>query len=307
MKRSRINSLNILCYHGVTEGNHDGVQNFSGKHILVNQFREQMEIVKRYTQILTINEVVWHMQNEEPWGDKSVVVSFDDGFKNNYQFAAPILEELDIPAVFYVCSGMIGTEMMFWVDIIEDCINRTKVNEFDIKLDVTHSFNISSREQKIQAIVTIKDFCKRVTSVVRDQVIDELIEKTQIVPSVNSSNDYRMMNWQELRDLSSNPLFTIGGHTMYHDIMTSRPINIVEEDIINCLGLLKNHLNLNISHFSYPEGQDQHYNHEVIAALKRNGIVCCPSAREGTNYFPDDLFHLKRNLVGFMGNSLPRF
>ena len=56
---------------------------------------------------------------------------------------APILNKLNIPAIFYICSGMIYSKKMFWVDKIEDCINCTKKNAIEILLDNSLKFSLS--------------------------------------------------------------------------------------------------------------------------------------------------------------------
>ena len=51
-----------------------------------------------------------------------------------FKVAAPILKKLNLPCIFYISTGMIGKNDMFWVDKIEDIINRTKVKYLDIDL-----------------------------------------------------------------------------------------------------------------------------------------------------------------------------
>ena len=75
---------------------------------------------------ISIDEYLFYCENKTDLPPNPVVVSFDDGFKNNYSVAAPILDEFQIPAVFYISSGVVNTNMMFWVDVLEDCINLTK-------------------------------------------------------------------------------------------------------------------------------------------------------------------------------------
>ena len=48
--------------------------------------------------------------------------------------AAPILEEFNVPATFYISSGLMNSTKMFWTDILEDCINRTKKSKIIIRL-----------------------------------------------------------------------------------------------------------------------------------------------------------------------------
>ena len=112
------------------------------------------------------------------------------------------------------------------------------------------------------------------------------------------------MTWSELYNLKKNKLFTIGGHTLSHEIMTSQNIKKMKTDVETTLSLLDCNLNQKTKHFSYPEGQNHHYNNNVISLLIENGIVCSPSAIDGTN-FKEDLFNLKRIMPNFMGREFP--
>ncbi|MEO5330880.1 MAG: polysaccharide deacetylase family protein [Magnetococcus sp. YQC-5] len=245
-------------------------------------------------------------QSGMPYPPYSVVISFDDGFRNNFTQAAPILDELSIPAVFYVASGMIGTERMFWVDHIEDCINLTQVDHLEIGLGTEKKrIPLESSEAKIQAVNLIKTFCKNVAITQRDDVLRELQIQSKVTPSVEHAENYQVMNWSEVVALNNHSLFTVGGHSLYHDILSQLPEKQMMNDIDLSLDLLKNYLNCQIFHYSYPEGQVQHYNNSIISFLKSRGIRCCPSAVHGTNPQGMDLFHLRRIMVGFHGVSFP--
>jgi len=71
--------------------------------------------------------------------------------------------------------------------------------------------------------------------------------------------------------------------------------------------LLEKNINDKIIHYSYPEGQINDYNQEVIKVMKDNKIICSPSAILGLNNTNTDLFNLKRIMVGFNGNRFPYF
>jgi peptidoglycan/xylan/chitin deacetylase (PgdA/CDA1 family) len=297
--------LTILLYHGVTQSTGQGIQNYSGKHIHVDLFAEQMRHLKRRCSVLSIDEVVRLTQAGEPFPERAAVVSFDDGFENNYTVAAPILDDIGVPAVFYISSGIVNTNMMFWVDEIEDCVNLSSNPSVTLTLDKPTSFPISSREDRIATIETIKQFCKRSTSGEKNRVIAALIEACGVIPSIEHAFDYRKITWKQVRAMAANPLFTIGGHSLYHDILSELPLKKMQEDIRISLDLLTYNLSRSVTHYSYPEGQASHFNNEVIACLKSHGIICCPSAINGTNRDGTDLFHLKRSMVGFMGISFP--
>ena len=298
--------LTILLYHGVSDAESKGIENFSGKHIEANEFHRQMSFIKDNCNILSLDEIVEIKNNNERWPSNSVAVTFDDGFKNNYSTASPILKDLNIPATFYICSGMIETNKMFWVDKIEDCINLSTKKEINILLETETIFKLNTNENKIDAVKKIKSFCKKVDVNTKERVLTSLENLTGIKPKASSAKNYEMMSWSDLKTLNKDELFTIGGHTLYHDIMSAhKDDRKMFKDIDLSIGLLEFNLNEKITHFSYPEGQENHYNQRVIDKLKESDIVCSPSAIHGLNTNNNDLFNLYRIMPGFMGIPFP--
>ena len=148
------NPLTILLYHGVTNQNQKGVVNFSGKHINIKIFDNHIKFIKKNCNVLSMDEVVEIYNSGKGWPEKAVAVTFDDGFQNNYLYAADILYSYNVPATFYICAGMVNTNLMFWVDIIEDCISRTTKSKLNINLNEKY-YNLNN-DKKIVVINEIK-------------------------------------------------------------------------------------------------------------------------------------------------------
>ena len=268
--RRSATALTILLYHGVTDRVSHGIENFSDKHIDHTTFRRQMAYVKNHCAPMSIDDVVEHTHSGREFPPRAVVVTFDDGFRNNYGVAAPILDDLGVPATFYVCAGMINTDLMFWVDVIEDCINLTEKPLLTLPLadGVAQSFVLDSAEAKIAAVQDIKNVCKQVSAEQKNRILADLVAEAGVVPSASHAANYQIMSWDELRSMATNPLFTIGGHSLYHDVLSAQPPERMQNDIELTLRLLSHNLHLPIRHFSYPEGQPRHYTEAAIRHLK---------------------------------------
>ena len=297
------NTYIILLYHGVTKQESFSIENYSKKHIPEKEFYNQIKFVKKHCNLLSIHDVISIRNNCEEFLPKSVVISFDDGYENNYSVAAPILHDLKVPAIFYITSGIVNSHLMFWVDQIEDCINLCKKKRINILLDKPCLMSLHNDKSKIEAVELIKNYCKSVRDEEKNRVIDDLIHKTEISPSVFHSPNYDKITWSQIRELSRDTLFTIGGHSLYHEILSKLGHERMEENIELSIKLLEYNIQEKIEHYSYPEGQKRHYSEAVIQTLKANGITCCPSAIMGQNDLLTDLFHLKRIMVGF--NNVP--
>ncbi|MEM0966811.1 MAG: polysaccharide deacetylase family protein [Verrucomicrobiota bacterium] len=300
------NHLTILLYHGVTRLRSAGIENYSGKHISENDFRQQMNLVSIKYHPLSIDEVVEIHEAGESYPANAVVVSFDDGFENNHDIAAPILSDLEVPAVFYLSTGIVGTGRMFWVDQIEDVLNRSEKEEIEIALGAEPiSFSLGSQRLRIQALETIKDYCKRSEAAEKDRVVLELVEAAGVKPDVNASGNYKAMTWEKAKRLNGDPLFTVGGHTMNHNILTRLEPFEMEREITESLKAIRRETGVKPRHFSYPEGQADHFDEGVIECLKNSEVVCSPSAIDGVNRREFDLFNLRRIMPGFLGREFP--
>ncbi len=300
------NELTILLYHGVTDTSSQGIENCSGKHVAAELFRDQMKYLSENCNVLSMDDVVSLFNEKKGYPSKSVAITFDDGFRNNYSVAAPILEKFKIPATFYITAGIVNTNLMFWVDILEDCLNLTEQSEIKIHLESEKTFPLVTQHDRIYALTEIKKYCKLVESDIKNLIINQVVAQSNVSPSIKHSNNYEKISWHELMELNKNPLFTIGGHSLYHDILSGiTPKERLEKDISLSIDLLEYNLGTKIQHYAYPEGQYIHYNETVIEILKKKGIVCCPSAVNGTNTIEIDMFNLKRIMVGFNGTSFP--
>jgi peptidoglycan/xylan/chitin deacetylase (PgdA/CDA1 family) len=299
------NELTILLYHGVTKIRSMGIENIQGKHIEASDFANQMKYLRKYCYVLSLDEFLEIQRSRDTLPPKSTVISFDDGFQNNYSVAAPILEEYQIPAIFYISSGIVNTDMMFWVDILEDAINLSGKGAIRVRLDQDEEFSIRNNSEKLQALARIKGYCKTVTAVERDRIIQETQDATGVVAAVSHSENYQKISWRELREMHENSLFTIGGHSTYHNILSFLEGEELKKEVRASIELLELNLKAPIIHYSYPEGQAIHYNEEIIELLKNSGIVCAPSAICGLNDLATDPFHLKRVMVGFCNTPFP--
>jgi len=301
------NNLLILLYHGVSRTRRDTILNYNGKHLFVDEFADQIRTIKANCNVLSVDELTHLKLNRDQCPENTVVITFDDGYKNNFSVAAPILSDFQLPATFYVCPGMIDTDLEFWTDKIAKCIDNSK-EEF-VSLNCKGEdlqFPLGNLEEKIAAIEKIKTTCKSITVADKNDVIGQLENLNWSTSLANVDEEYLNITWEEVKELDADPLFTIGGHSLYHDILSLQSAESMIMDITICQQLLKYQLVHDVEHFSYPEGGTNHYNAEVVNQLKKQGVVCSPSGICGLNSSDTNLFHLKRVMVGLYGLELPR-
>ena len=282
----------ILLYHGVTKSKSIGIENFSKKHIDEAAFEHQMKWISENKNVVSMRNI-----KDEP---NSVAVTFDDTFKNIHDVALPILKKYNIPATFFITTSFIDSEKIFWVDQLEHMINFSIKDE--IELD-DKLFRIMDKNSKVVALTEIKSNLKNANPFHRDLCLRKIKEQTGWNDNVIIDN-YKMLSSTDVKNLDDYPMYEVGGHTENHEILSYLSSERLQYEVSTCISKLEKIIDRKVDLFSYPEGQDVHYNKDVIDCLKDNGITICPSAIDG--YLDDaDEFNYKRIMVGFMGRGFP--
>jgi len=286
----------ILLYHGVTNSDSMGIENISGKHINAEEFESQMKWLSKNKKVVPLKEVS-KIQD-------SVAITFDDAFKNVHDVALPILKKYDLPSTFFITTGFVESEKLFWVDRVEHMINYPKNSFIELSMHEKRFWPISNNEDKLYAMNTIKSILKKLNPNARDKMIKDL--ESQIGWNKDRlPENYKTLSWDDVKDLHELPKYEVGGHSVNHEILSYLDDTQLEHEIGNCVETLSKKLGQTIDSFSYPEGQETHYNDKVISVLKKHGIKICPSAIDGIVDGTDDNFNLKRVMVGFWGREFP--
>lgn len=313
--------LNILLFHGVSNSasispRTSVLQNYNNKHISDIRFKEILNYLDSTPHpVLSINDIVLINQGHLEPPDHAYAITFDDGFSNNFDVAVPLLSKYHMPATFYLSTSLIGSSCIFWVDYLEliiafSCVSEIHVsNLIDIKiLPISFESKSSARDisllsinQKIKFLDLIKPYFKLMQPAHRNLALAELEKLLKAsMPDKNELHpDYKPATWDQVEIAAANPLFTIGGHSQHHDILSTLSKSELDEDIKGSINTLTSKLGSFSGHFAYPEGQIEHFNADVIAELKKHGILCSPAAFPGIATESTDLFHLPRNMVDF--------
>lgn len=297
-------SLAIFLFHGTVERCRSAVRNYTRKHLEGGTFRALMEGLTRAGRPLSMDDVLEHYRHREPFPPRAFAVTFDDGFENNYSIAAPILAELEVPATFFVTSSFVEHNSMSWIDRIEYCLEQVPRGALRLPwADRPQPYR--DRRSKIALLEQIRRVAKSDPTVDLDALVGEVFAQSG-VPEIIASDDPldKKMSWPQVAELARHQLFTVGGHGHTHRIMTFLDDDALEAEVASCLDSLGRGAGVAARHYSYPEGMAHCYSDRVIEVLKRHGVVCCPTARDGTNALDASLFELKRIPVVSVSQSL---
>lgn len=292
---SPVSGFTILLYHGVSRCHHRGIENCSRKHISADRFDEEMQLLATTGRVGALTELLADLEQGRSVAGR-VAVTFDDGFENNYSVAFPILQRHGVPATFFLTTGFIGSSRVFWVDKLEYLLNETHA-EIIAVTTMGREFDLTSPDARQTTLTEIKRALKRQPALV-DATIADIERSAGVVPHYDYA-DYRMMSWDQVRDMHRSGLCAFGPHTVDHTILShvSRPEK--ERQVRESKARLEHELSAPVTVFAYPEGQQDHFDDDVVDIVRRAGFSAAVSAIFGCNTTGTSRYHLHRNMVEF--------
>jgi glycosyltransferase involved in cell wall biosynthesis len=207
----------VLCYHGVLR---EPVRWSSLQTVNVSEheFAEQLDFLKERFHLLSASDLVAIVEGRQEMVPGSAVITFDDGYMNNFTVAAPMLRSRGIPAIFNIVTGHIGQESLLWPD---DLLLRVMYwPERGIPLPNGQERILPADDKRRAAEgVRIQESCKLLENDQRIAYLERLRSKSCLPDGAHHDELYRFMNWEQVRELSAQG-FEIGSHTITHPILS---------------------------------------------------------------------------------------
>jgi len=304
--RSRLlKAVNQLTRQNITILRYHAVQDFPeetdatvGAHIMHTTavFTRQMEMISRQYQPLTMDDLADFVEGRKEFSKNAVVVTFDDGYTDNYEVAAPILQKYGIPATFYITVNTIGNRTVPWFIRTRHALWSTPLKEWTLPADGEH-FSLETREQRVAAMRRLNNDCVQLAGEAQEKFVSEIENSLEVEPP--APRNRFMMDWEQVTSLK-NQGHIIGSHTLTHPNLAKLALSDMQREIAESKRIIDEKLSTNTVHFSYPNpGLTPQWNAETTQALKKAGYKTAVLSRQGAVYRGDDLLSLKRAAVPF--------
>lgn len=250
-----------------------------------------------------------------------VAVTFDDGYLDNYITAKILLEEYNIPATFFITDGNLRNRKPFWWDELEQIIVHTeklpsifsvsfneKTVHFDLHQEAELSDELRSKHAdykagnpptlRVQLYVMLWRILNPLPKKEQEHFFHSIRSWAGIAETVPGLDG--CMSAEQLRSLADSSLFTVGGHTVTHPLLSSHPEEVQYREITENRQFLENLTEKNIEHFAYPSGD---YDHITIKILKDNNFSAAYTTSSRPVFKKTGLFEINRFQVNNWGED----
>ena len=285
--------VNVLYYHRVFGLKED----INLLCVTPIKFEQQMRYLKKNYEILRF---------EEEWDRDGVVITFDDGYLDNFQYALPVLEELEIPATIFVSTGTLENNRELWWDELERLILDDENNlDFISIQDEKYGckWNTDTYELKLNCYYAIHYIMKNFADVnTRNEWFEQL--RKQRKTDGHARNTHRALTRQSCMELAESKYITIGAHTVSHSSLARMNVEEQRFEIVSSKEYLESLLNQKIETFSYPFGAKcADFDEETIQICKAAGIKKAASTIPGIWTRKCSDYAIPRNVVRNWGVS----
>lgn len=284
----------VLLYHRVTTLNNDP-QLLSLKPD--NFYRQIQYLAKQYT-LLQIDEFVDHLHQKRKFPRRSIIITFDDGYADNYLQARPILESLNAQAIFYVTTSLLSSTREFWWDELDRIFLTTEGLPDELALEIdqkVHRYKTASATQRMETYNALHPLMKYATLRSREDILQQLRQWASVGEEGRLS--HRIMTIQEAAALAKSPAALLGAHTHTHTPLRILSAGQQREDILQSKTILENITGRPIKHFSYPYGLKKDYDARSIELCKELGFSMASANFYDQVHRSTDPFQVPRIIV----------
>ncbi len=251
----------ILMYHGVAQ---QGAQALG----------QQLRYLARHFKVVSLDSMLDGIMNGSLPLAHEIVLTFDDGLRNNLTVVYPILRELQLPATMFVCPALVESGEWLWN------------HEMRCRLQTLRARELAELRTKLLApgntVAAIIEWMKTLQLQQR-RTAEAIIRQATagFQPTEAQREAFDIMNWNDLRSLDRD-LITVGSHTLSHPILTKLSRQEIESEILESRRCLEQRLDRKVDLFCYPNGAYDRRAYQLVQKTYRAAVTTETGVINGT-------------------------
>ncbi|HIQ05618.1 MAG TPA: hypothetical protein EYH31_07970 [Anaerolineae bacterium] len=294
----RTPGVRILTYHRVGKDPYPG-RPLRDLYVSPVAFERQIAFLRCRYELLALSELRRRMREGHPLPANGVVVTFDDGYQDNYVHAFPVLRQHSVPATIFLATDFIGTNRRFWWEELAARVAATQ-GQVHVKMaGLTESYDLDVPGARRQLFMDVVNRAVNMPPVTRGALLEDLREAlgdTESAPGVGGSV---MLSWDEVREMAGQGI-EFGGHTASHVVLTALPDRQAREEVVACKEAIEAALGQPCRSFAYP---NEASSATVVRMVREAGYeVACVGGGKPNRLGPkSDWWRLQRIPVSDVG------
>ncbi len=301
--RSRLGSpyLTVLTYHRVFDLPVEYQFDRGVVDVGPEAFDAQLKVLGKYFNVVGIDEICAHYAGEQKLPPNAAVVTFDDGYLDNLQFAAPILKDNGMRGVFFIATQYVEDRRIYWWDRINYLLHHAQPGRQRVELSYPTRLILDLENDRPAALGTLLQLLKIQFALDVERVLGELAEGLGVPWDRELERELSsgfVMTWDDVRALRKMGM-DIGSHTRSHRALQTVPLDQLAGELSGAKEDLERELGEPISSISYPIGRSIAALGPIVQALRDAGYQLGFTNASGAQplWGESDCFDLRRIAV----------
>jgi peptidoglycan/xylan/chitin deacetylase (PgdA/CDA1 family) len=275
-------SVTVLAYHSIRQDRVSQYYEFDAEVLGPKQtcFERQMSWLKRHLTVLSEEELLEQVRTKSEKRHHYAVVTFDDGYRDNYDLAYPVLKALSLPAIFFVCPKVLDERRLGWWDLIAYAVKYSAKAGIEMRGET-----LPFGEQKLSTISKLHTWMKSLPAAETESLVQSLFEAAEVEPPGLRIQSDRLMTWEQVAEVRKNGI-AIGSHTQTHRVLATLDEEQQRWELRQSKAALEARLGARVRTVAYPAGRYGNFTAATMRLARECGYEAAFSFHSGGNRFP---------------------
>lgn len=300
----------VLMYHRVLPKDLIS-QSFSNRGILVevDTFKRQIEFISKHFSPVAAEQLSQFTRDGLALPNKACVITFDDGWQDNYDHAFPALRAFGVPATIFLPISYVGQPHPFWQEHLASLLYgawqaRPSSEDLLRRLGLREALGSRSPSEAREHIENFVAACKMKSYDEIHELIREVSDFLALRAATPPVNPDRFMSWAQIAQMDGG-LVTFGSHAVSHRILPRLAADEQRSELEESRKVLERRLDRPIRLLAYPNGD---HDDQVRRLTREAGYVLAFTTEPGLVEPGSDPFRVRRvNIHEGMTRYIPMF
>lgn len=298
--------LTVLAYHRLGNARPGGGDSFQGNiSANLDQFELQLDFLQRHFQLVSLEQVLAWRRGQASLPPQAALLTFDDGYADNYHLAFPAFGRRQIPAVIFLATGYIGQDQPFFWDLVAYCFHHTAQTE--VILPVLGRQTWPDEPGKNRVMAAWLQFLKKQADPERRNFCAQLPAWLGVTVAEDSFKAL-YLTWEQVGVMGQQQV-AFAAHTHTHPIMTTLSLPQARQEARQSKQEIEARTGQPVAAFAYPNGQAGDFSPAVAQLLAAEGFelafTLLPGPARASEVAKSPL--LVRRVAVHYRDDLPRF
>lgn len=233
------------------------------------QFEAQLRYLKLHFDVIRVGDIADVLRPGSR--RRAVLITFDDGYLDNYEVAFPLLKQEGVPATIFLSTGFLDQRGVAWWDEIVWMVKQATgpTIELPAAWNLAHlDFSIKGLRSATNRLIR---FAKTLTPLELTRFLDDLGSSVGTGRAPRDQTTASWMTWDMVREMSRAGI-EFGGHTVNHPVLSRCTVDEQRHEIVQSKARIEAEIGQSITAFSYPTGQPWSFTDDTMRLVREAGF-----------------------------------